>query len=1099
VSIRRVAGAVVLALIATLAPVSLSAIAPAATAAVADIDEGTVTWGLRESFRNYIGAGGITLLDGLTRNSAGEFVFPVESGSYDDETKTLSLDLAGGVNFSAHEGALDLRLADVEVVIDSDQPAVFAEVSSLSLSGELVSYGRVAVGELDLGSADPVIAGGRTTWTNLRSSLSADAAAAFAGFYLPGAALDPVDIDYAGPGGEPTVSQEPVVASGAPSYELAAEVGGLATVTNVIADTTRGVVHVQHIDEGAEMNTATLSAYDATTLEPLDTAPAPAPNAIYPGMVLAPGTGDVIAPDDTTLTFYAFDPEDGYTVTSLQTGIGTIQEISYDQNPDLPNERVLVLCSGGLLVLNRDDAAPTGWTPVAYPGTSFNAREAVIGMDETTIITTHSSDSYGMRAHTLNPDHTLTSTRIQGVGIPGDTSSYNQPSSLFRVNQSVFLAGSTSGNLLPVFTDFAGGWTTSGDWTQATSGAFIADRQHHTSGYPYLMLDYGARRFRVWHDGAYGDVSVPGLGAGSYYYNTAGDVGDDGSIFVASSSGDDDRVLRYDFQGYAPYVYSPTQNKSVTLGEKDEATQVSFGASFSEMDHVRWQTRLSSTARWADIPGETAGSLSWTATRNDNGRQFRALAAGEFGTVSAGTGTITVNFFPIVAAQPTDVAVDAGQDALLKTMPSGYPYPAVTWQRRVGGYWEDIAPTDENFVTDSGYLTVREANVDQSGSLFRARLRNTVGTTWTRPVALTVTAPSTDPRPVVSGVLDWGIRESFRSYIVGPIADGSVTVADGAIENADGSYGFPVTGGLVDPVAGTTTVQLGGSVHFVGHTGPPTCATTYAPCLDITVARPRLEITEGSAVLVADVTSKDDQTHAMESFPAVELVTLDLSGSDPVLAGGALSASDVPTALTAAGAEAFAGFYAAGAAFDPLSLSADLGAAIPEVPVTVALNRTRTTYGAPVTATVTGATAIRVNGRRIAAPSGTARLPRDLPVGNHTVTAGTGGVASAELVVSRAGVRIQKSARGQVRASKRATVRVTATLIGASGLAARGQVQVLDGERIIAVGALSPRGTVAIRLPRLAVGRHLLALRMAQTATQEPAATAYWPLRVRRR
>lgn len=65
------------------APVA-GAAAPAALAAPTAIERGDgLDWGLRESWRRYVGAGGTTASDGATVNPDGTFRFPIGGGSYD--------------------------------------------------------------------------------------------------------------------------------------------------------------------------------------------------------------------------------------------------------------------------------------------------------------------------------------------------------------------------------------------------------------------------------------------------------------------------------------------------------------------------------------------------------------------------------------------------------------------------------------------------------------------------------------------------------------------------------------------------------------------------------------------------------------------------------------------------------------------------------------------------------------------------------------------------------------------------------------------------------------------------------------------------------
>ena len=163
---------------------------------------------------------------------------------------------------------------------------------------------------------------------------------------------------------------------------------------------------------------------------------------------------------------------------------------------------------------------------------------------------------------------------------------------------------------------------------------------------------------------------------------------------------------------------------------------------------------------------------------------------------------------------------------------------------------------------------------------------------------------------VTSSTLTWGVKESFRAYISGSIANGAWEASDGAAyetpefvwTNGTGSY---------DPTAGTGSVSFPGTVHFTGHDG----------VLDLTLANPTVEFEgSGSAALLLDARSTD-----MEGEVAVdtaqEWVGEIALGGDLVPSDGVLTLADQPTTLTNSGATAFAGFYEAGVELDPLSIT----------------------------------------------------------------------------------------------------------------------------------------------------------------------------------
>ncbi|WP_405803299.1 HtaA domain-containing protein [Streptomyces sp. NBC_01187] len=169
--------------------------------------------------------------------------------------------------------------------------------------------------------------------------------------------------------------------------------------------------------------------------------------------------------------------------------------------------------------------------------------------------------------------------------------------------------------------------------------------------------------------------------------------------------------------------------------------------------------------------------------------------------------------------------------------------------------------------------------------------------------------------PLKNGTLDWGIKKSFRDYLTGPIANGEITVADGAKTNEDGSFRFTDGTGSYDTGTHAVTTAFKGSVHLYGHEGK----------LDLKLSDLKV-VTEGkSGSLSADVdkgTGKDGSGKPEESKDDVELATLDLTDVKPGTGeGGEMTFAGIPASLTEAGSEAFDKYYPAGEKLDPASLA----------------------------------------------------------------------------------------------------------------------------------------------------------------------------------
>lgn len=165
---------------------------------------------------------------------------------------------------------------------------------------------------------------------------------------------------------------------------------------------------------------------------------------------------------------------------------------------------------------------------------------------------------------------------------------------------------------------------------------------------------------------------------------------------------------------------------------------------------------------------------------------------------------------------------------------------------------------------------------------------------------------------IEDATLQWGVKESFRSYISGSIANGDWETSDGADYDTP-NFSWSDGSGTYDPETGSGEVSFTGTVHFTGHDG----------VLDLTIANPTVEFEDGEASLLLDTASTDmeGETAIDEEQQWVGEITLD---EDVPTEDGSVELTELATALTNSGAAAFAGFYEAGEELDPVNLSFDI-------------------------------------------------------------------------------------------------------------------------------------------------------------------------------
>ncbi|WP_416531133.1 HtaA domain-containing protein [Streptomyces coelicoflavus] len=179
------------------------------------------------------------------------------------------------------------------------------------------------------------------------------------------------------------------------------------------------------------------------------------------------------------------------------------------------------------------------------------------------------------------------------------------------------------------------------------------------------------------------------------------------------------------------------------------------------------------------------------------------------------------------------------------------------------------------------------------------------------PSAPASTAPAKGE--IADGTLGWGVKESFRAYVVGNVAKGRVTVSGGAAQAAgNGAFTFKDATGTYDTDAGKLTAAFKGAVNFRGHES----GGTYG--LDLTLSNLKATLDGGTGTLSADVNSLGTQTKG------VVLADLEAKSGDLEAARDVITVDDVAATLTAAGARAFGDFYQAGTALDTVDLSVAL-------------------------------------------------------------------------------------------------------------------------------------------------------------------------------
>lgn len=176
------------------------------------------------------------------------------------------------------------------------------------------------------------------------------------------------------------------------------------------------------------------------------------------------------------------------------------------------------------------------------------------------------------------------------------------------------------------------------------------------------------------------------------------------------------------------------------------------------------------------------------------------------------------------------------------------------------------------------------------------------------PVTIAEPLPVCEARVVSGAALTWGVKQAFRDYVTGSVANGTVSTSG---VGGDGPFTWSGGRGTYNTTDRMGGASFGGSVRFTGHNG----------ALDVTVANLRVQVDGGSrGTLYGDLTAGGS------TRSGVAIASLALGSGSATVADDQVRWTGVPATLTSAGAGAFEGFYSAGEAMDPLSFTLPLGA-----------------------------------------------------------------------------------------------------------------------------------------------------------------------------
>lgn len=905
----------------------------------AAITDGTVTWGFKESWRQYIPEDGVHPSGGVSINEAGEYMWPIESGTYDADAHELTLKLGGAIQFLSHcEEAgkedsciLNSTMKNLTLILTEGDSHIQGDYSGVPMSdwnAGVIDYSDVRIASLSTEQASYEEKDGTSVYSNIGATAGDGVK-----LYAEGIALDPVSIEYTGAGGLPPA--EPIVTQGVPRFANAGEwnsgqpakgwLGGWrlypATHSNAVLQVDNQAGSAK---DSVRVTTTTVRAIDVDTMK--EVASASVDNIAETASILPPYASAAV--DSRTDTVYMLQPfnaaaekaagtdRSGTLIKAFRFDGSALEESDFYRTEEAlsgQNPRIYVLPERNALVLYAQKAgeAPSLRLIDLDSGkasdvqlTETNCTDLEEDWDEETesIVETEVPLS-DLTAREMNNDDVVAETDSGFVRFYAQTQSIEPSSRLAEFS----LSESTSGAVTATLT--------------CTDQLSTSDGEKQTIE-PYQWIEKRS-------DGSY------------FVYGAKGHYGilrhaDSGWVLDASSQVSPFEVQGYEYYQEDPetglsYLYSENQDQIWTIDKDGEVIDT-----FPVVDPSERVSLLTGLVRAKD------GSLIYNSRAADGNEALRRLAP---------DGTT-----PVVTKDPEPITVEVGTE-LGDTGTAYFCAAATGTHGTLSSYWQVRAPGSETFVstTVTGDNPSFSVGKDQDGYEYRAVYKDASGAVVTKPAALTVVvtdnpAQTRNPcgsttadagaesenegeaaedtptgsegegdtpaqvevctRTVKEGALSWPVRAEFLEYLQG-FAGGTVTVTDSAETTTVATEsGEKVTGITYPAVSGTPAasgiIPFQGAVQFSGHKG----------VLDITMSDIRLQLTEGSteAELIADVSSRPynsaSPTTALpaETYDDATIVDLTLAAA-PDFSAPAVDLTSTEITITETGNEAFGGFF----------------------------------------------------------------------------------------------------------------------------------------------------------------------------------------------
>jgi RHS repeat-associated protein len=255
-----------------------------------------------------------------------------------------------------------------------------------------------------------------------------------------------------------------------------------------------------------------------------------------------------------------------------------------------------------------------------------------------------------------------------------------------------------------------------------------------------------------------------------------------------------------------------TQPESRAVNE-GQSTSFTAAAAANPAAGVQWQLSSDGGSSWSNDTSDTASTSSESgqttstltissATRAQNGYEYRAVFTSAAGSVTSNAASLTVDWIGPVSTQPESQATVEGKTVSLTAAVSSNPSASAQWQfsSDSGAEWvndtSDSASTTSSGGTTTSTLTIASAKHSRSGYEYRAVFTNPVGTT-TSSAASVMVEPASGCTDIYDGP-SGGLWQTASNWSTGNTPTSSDVACVGPGTTVDVTGGTNAAGVLLD-------------------------------------------------------------------------------------------------------------------------------------------------------------------------------------------------------------------------------------------------------------------------------------------------------------